>query len=116
MLIAQGLRRELAGVSEVADAIRRVTRRFLVPAAWLKFRHGVSWVPAVFLLRHRTVASAYFRVFSEAGPASTTYDDRGIGTAAALRRGSRPRALGSGLARAGSVQQLVPVRDRTAKW
>lgn len=66
MLIAQGLRRELAGVSEVADAIRRVTRRFLVPAAWLKFRHGVSWVPAIFLLRHRTVASAYFRVFSEA--------------------------------------------------
>lgn len=66
MLIAQGLERELAGISSVAKAIQRAVRRFLAPAAWLRLRHRISWVPALFLHRHRTMASTYFRVLSQA--------------------------------------------------
>lgn len=66
MLIAQGLQKDLVAVSTVQEAIGRVVRRLLVPTAWLRLRHRLSWVPAIFLYRHRTVASTYFRVFSRA--------------------------------------------------
>src|SRR5690554_1095817 len=64
MLILQGLQRDLRGVLGIEQAIRIATRRFLGPLAWLRLRHKLSWVPALFLHRHETIASTYFQVFS----------------------------------------------------
>ena len=108
MLIAQACVRN-AGVSEVADAIRRVTAAF--SSAWLKFRHGVSWVPASFSSatapRHPPTSGVFeaarkYRVWIVAG----WYRCR-------LTPWKRAACWEDWLA--GSVQQLVPVGP-DGKW
>lgn len=66
LLIVQGLERELAGVTGIQEAIGRAVRRFMVPVSWLRLRHGLSWVPALFLHRHTIIAKTYFATLSQA--------------------------------------------------
>lgn len=64
-LILQGLERELAPVTSITQGIQVAVRKFMGPLAWLRLRHRLSWVPALFLHRHQTIANSYFNVFAE---------------------------------------------------
>lgn len=64
-LVLQGLEGQLRDVTALAQAIGTVTRRNLAPLLWLRLRHRLSWVPALFLHRHEVIAGTYFTVFSE---------------------------------------------------
>ncbi len=64
-LVLQGMENQLQRVSSMADGIQKVTKAHLVPAFWQRFRSRLSWVPALFLHRHRLIANAYFSTFSQ---------------------------------------------------
>lgn len=66
MLVLQGLNDELSHVTTVAEAIARATRTLFLPALGRRIVHRLSWVPALFLTRHRLIAETYFDVFSNA--------------------------------------------------
>ncbi len=65
MLAVQGLQKDLAGVTRIAQAIETATKRFFLPVAWTRLVSGLSWVPALYLYRHAIIAQTYFEVFSE---------------------------------------------------
>lgn len=64
MLVAQGLEEKLGVVSSISEAIEAAIRAYMLPAAWIRLRRGVSWVPALYLHRHQVIAGTYFDVFS----------------------------------------------------
>lgn len=66
MLVVQGMQDRLAGLTSIEEAIGRAVRSNVVPLAWTSLVRRQSWVPALFLHRHRDIASTYFAVFSQA--------------------------------------------------
>lgn len=64
-LVLQGLQSPLSEVTTIAGGIATATRHMLLPSLWYRVRHRLSWVPALFLHRHRVMAKTYFTVFSE---------------------------------------------------
>lgn len=64
MLVAQGMQSRLQGVASIAEAIEAAVRAHIVPLAITRLWRGLSWVPALFLLKHQTIAETYFDVFS----------------------------------------------------
>lgn len=64
MLAVQGMRERLQGVESIEGAIERAVKAHLIPLAVTKWRRKLSWVPAFYLYKHRTIAETYFDVFS----------------------------------------------------
>lgn len=65
LLVVQGLREQLSSVQTMRAAIVAAVRIHFTRALWVRARHRLSWVPALFRLRHKVIAAAYFDVFSE---------------------------------------------------
>lgn len=66
MLVAQGMEKRLGGIGSIETAIQTAVQSNVVPLAWLRVRHGVSWVPALLLHKNRSIAETYFETFAKA--------------------------------------------------
>lgn len=65
MLVVQGMKRRLAGITSIEEAIQKSVIGHLLPLTWTKLVRGVSWVPALFLHKDKIIAETYFDVFSK---------------------------------------------------
>lgn len=64
MLMVQGMEDRLSNVETIAEAIESATRAYFLQAAWTRLIRQVSWVPALYLHRHKDIAEPYFQTFS----------------------------------------------------
>lgn len=73
MLVVQGMEKELAEASTIAQAIEQATRAHFFSVVWIRLRRRVTWVPALYLHRHQSIAETYFQVFSNLAREYQTY-------------------------------------------
>ncbi len=73
LLVLQGMEHRLQNVHSVAAGIQALTKANLFPAIWNRMRYGLSWVPALYLRRHKTIAETYFSTFAQLARAHGVY-------------------------------------------
>ena len=73
MLVVQGFKAQLGNAATVGEAIARATRALFWQAVRRRALHRLSWVPALYLSRHRTIAQTYVEVFAEAARSLGAY-------------------------------------------
>lgn len=73
MLIAQNNKKILAGIDNIEEAIKKMTLRYLLPVSYNRLKYNISWVPALYLYHHKTIAQSYFQTFEKAAQEFQVY-------------------------------------------